>query len=41
MREPIVIEKTDGLGLKMPEDITVAEISEILGPSTPVEVIGE
>ena len=41
MREPIVIEKPDGLGLKMPEDIAVADIAEILGPSTPVEVIGK
>lgn len=41
MREPIVIEKPEGLGLKMPEDITVTDIAEILGPSTPVEVIGE
>lgn len=41
MREPIVIENPDGLGLKMPEDITVADIAEALGDSTPVEVIGE
>ncbi|KIP03676.1 hypothetical protein PHLGIDRAFT_110576 [Phlebiopsis gigantea 11061_1 CR5-6] len=39
MREPIVIENPDGLGLKMPEDITVAGIAEALGGSTPVEVI--
>ncbi|EKM55800.1 uncharacterized protein PHACADRAFT_209325 [Phanerochaete carnosa HHB-10118-sp] len=39
MREPIVIEEPDGLGMKMPEDITVTEIAEILGPSAPVEVI--
>lgn len=41
MREPIVIETPDGLGLKMPEDITVAQIAETLGETTPVEVIGE
>lgn len=40
MREPIVIEKPDGLGLKMPEDITVADIAETLGEDMPVEVIG-
>ena len=41
LREPILVEKPDGLGLKMPEDITVAQIAETLGESTPVEVIGE
>lgn len=41
MREPIVIEKPDGLGMKMPsEDITIEEIAEIVGEATPVEVIG-
>lgn len=40
MREPIVIENPEGLGMEMPKDITVSEIAEILGESTPVEVIG-
>lgn len=41
LREPIVVETSDGLGLEMPKDITVAEIAETLGENTPVEVIGE
>lgn len=41
MREPIIIEKPDGLGMKMPEDITVGDIAEALGRNTAVEVIGE
>jgi hypothetical protein len=41
MREPFVIESPEGLGLEMPENITVQEIAEILGEATPVEVIGE
>ncbi len=40
MKEPIVIEKPDGLGMKMPEDITVSDVAEIVGENTPVEVIG-
>ncbi|KAJ3526806.1 hypothetical protein NM688_g8215 [Phlebia brevispora] len=39
MREPIVIEKPDGLGMKMPDNITVREVAEIVGEETPVEVI--
>lgn len=40
MREPFVIEEPEGLGLKMPEGMTVQEVAEILGETTPVEVIG-
>ena len=40
MTEPIVIEKPDGLGMEMPEDLTVADVAEIVGADTPVEVIG-
>ncbi|KAF7796792.1 hypothetical protein EIP86_007976 [Pleurotus ostreatoroseus] len=39
MKEPVVIEKPDGLGMKMPEDITVSDVAEIVGEDTPVEVI--
>lgn len=41
MTEPIVIESPDGLGMKMPEGLTVSGVAEILGENTPVEVIGE
>jgi len=42
LREPIVIEKPDGLGMRMPDKgLTVADVSEIVGPLTPVEVIGQ
>lgn len=41
MREPIVIEKPDGLGMKMPSnDLTVNDIAELVGEDAPVEVIG-
>ncbi len=41
MTEPIIVEKVDGLGMKMPPDnITVADVAEIVGPDTPVEVMG-
>ncbi|CCM00150.1 uncharacterized protein FIBRA_02177 [Fibroporia radiculosa] len=40
MREPIVIESSEGLGMKMPsKDLTVEDVAEIIGESTPVEVI--
>lgn len=40
-REPIVIESPEGLGMRMPnKDFTVADVAEIVGPQTPVEVIG-
>lgn len=41
MTEPFVIESAEGLGMKMPEGLTVAGVAEILGESTPVEVIGQ
>ena len=41
MEEPIVIETPEGLGMKMPpKELSVTDISEILGETTPVEVIG-
>ena len=41
MEEPIVIEAPEGLEMKMPpEELSVADISEILGEATPIEVIG-
>ena len=41
MTEPVVIEKSDGLGMMMPPStLTVPEIANILGPETPLEVIG-
>ncbi|KAI0956925.1 hypothetical protein AcW1_005482 [Taiwanofungus camphoratus] len=40
MREPIVIEVPEGLGMKMPpKSLTVDEVAEIVGEETPVEVI--
>lgn len=41
LREPIVIEKPDGLGMKMPPpDLTVEHVAEYIGEDTPLEVIG-
>ncbi|KAF5358557.1 hypothetical protein D9756_001773 [Leucocoprinus leucothites] len=40
MREPIVIEEPDGLGMKMPQsDLSVDDVAELVGEDTPVEVI--
>ncbi|KAF8484388.1 hypothetical protein JB92DRAFT_3028837 [Gautieria morchelliformis] len=40
LKEPIVIESPEGLGMRMPDkDLTVADIADIVGPQTPVEVI--
>ncbi|KAF8185034.1 hypothetical protein K438DRAFT_1837300 [Mycena galopus ATCC 62051] len=40
MMEPIVVEKPDGLGMKMPpSDFTVEDIAELVGEETPLEVI--
>ncbi|KAF9239635.1 Clavaminate synthase-like protein [Melanogaster broomeanus] len=40
MREPIVIENPEGLGMKMPhENFTVSDVADIVGLETPVEVI--
>ncbi|KAJ7184115.1 jumonji superfamily protein [Mycena filopes] len=40
MMEPIVVEKVDGLGMKMPpSDFTVEDVAELVGEETPVEVI--
>ena len=41
MREPIVIESPEGLGMKMPpKSFTVADVAEAVGVEHPVEVIG-
>jgi len=41
MTEPIIIERPDGLGMKMPSnEFTVDEVTELIGADTPVEVIG-
>jgi hypothetical protein len=42
LREPVVIQDEEGLGMTMPSrDITVGQVSEAVGPTTPIEVIGE
>jgi F-box/leucine-rich repeat protein 10/11 len=41
LKEPIIIEKPDGLGMRMPQKgFAVADVAEIVGPDTPLEVIG-
>jgi hypothetical protein len=41
LKEPIVIESPEGLGMRMPDKgLTVADIADIVGSHTPVEVIG-
>lgn len=41
LKEPIVIEQPDGLGMKMPSThFTVEDVAEAVGEDTPVEVIG-
>ena len=41
MKEPIVVESEEGLGMKMPpSEFTVSDVAEVLGEDTPVEVIG-
>lgn len=41
MKEPIVIESVEGLGMKMPpSEFTVDDVAESLGEDHPVEVIG-
>ncbi|KDQ12344.1 hypothetical protein BOTBODRAFT_34637 [Botryobasidium botryosum FD-172 SS1] len=38
--EPIVVEEPEGLGMKMPDkSLTVNDVAELVGPSTPLEVI--
>ncbi|KAJ7156104.1 jumonji superfamily protein [Mycena crocata] len=40
LTEPILVEKADGLGMKMPpDDFTVEDVAELVGEETPVEVI--
>ncbi|CAG8757345.1 2365_t:CDS:2, partial [Acaulospora colombiana] len=42
MKEPIVIEDPEGLGMKMPsKDMTVRDVANQVGPDTHVEVIGK
>ena len=41
MREPFVVEKPEGLGMKMPDgDFSVDSVADAVGEDTPVEVIG-
>lgn len=41
MKEPVVIEHLDGLGMKMPSSkFTVNDVADIVGGDMPVEVIG-
>ena len=41
MKEPIVIQTPDGLGMKMPpKETTVRDIANEVGPDVPLEVIG-
>ena len=41
LREPIVIEQPDGLGMKMPpKDLTVEHVAEYIGEDVPIEVMG-
>ncbi|GAA5856498.1 hypothetical protein JCM9279_005470 [Rhodotorula babjevae] len=39
MTEPFIVAKEDGLGLKMPRNLTVKQVAELVGPKTPLEVI--
>jgi len=41
MREPIIIEQPEGLGMKMPPPgLTVEHVAEYIGEDTPLEVVG-
>jgi hypothetical protein len=41
MREPVVVESPDGLGMKMPaKSLTVDDVAELVGQDTPIEVMG-
>lgn len=41
MREPFIVEKPEGLGMKMPDgDFSVDTVADVVGEDTPVEVIG-
>jgi hypothetical protein len=42
LKEPIVVESPDGLGMKMPpSNFSVNDVAETLGQDHPVSVIGE
>jgi F-box/leucine-rich repeat protein 10/11 len=41
MLAPIIVERPEGLGMKMPpKDFTVDDVADLIGESTPLEVIG-
>lgn len=41
MTEPIIVEKPDGLDMKMPSSsFTVRDVAELVGEDLPIEVIG-
>ncbi|KAF8163101.1 jumonji superfamily protein [Crassisporium funariophilum] len=40
MREPVVIEKPEGLGMQMPDkELTVEDVAQLVGEDVPIEVI--
>lgn len=42
LKEPIIIESPEGLGMRMPsKEFTVADVAECVGSETPLEVIGK
>lgn len=42
MKEPVIIEKPDGLGMQMPpEGLTVEHVAEYIGEDVPLEVMGK
>ena len=41
LREPVLVESPEGLGMEMPAPgLTVSDVADIVGPDTPVEVMG-
>jgi len=41
MKEPLVVENPEGLGMKMPDEaFSIDDVAEVVGTDTPVEVIG-
>lgn len=42
MLQPFVVESPEGLGMEMPSrDMSIPEIAAVVGPNTPIEVIGD
>lgn len=42
MLQPFVVQSPEGLGMEMPSrDMTIPEIAAVVGPNTPIEVIGK